>query len=62
MKNVISILLLISRFIVIAKVIYLLFVSHNNVQNHINELLWWSSLLIFDVWIMKISEGFDEKD
>ena len=54
MKEFFTFLLVVVKIYIFAKISVILYLTKTNPQEHpINELIWWSSFLVFDLWLMK---------
>lgn len=52
MKSLLGLLVLVLRGYIIIKMVYTLFMVNQDPINHpINEVIWWSGFLIFDIWL-----------
>lgn len=64
MRNFLGFLLAVLKVYISIKVMYVLYMtSIDSNQDRINELIWWSSFLIFDIWItgMLPSPNIDDR-
>ena len=50
MKTLLSLIFVLIRFFIIYKVIKLLYVNFETTKN-LNDLIWWSTFLVFDLWL-----------
>ena len=63
MRNILGFLLLIIKIYISVRVIYVLYMVNNDPsQSYINELIWWSGVLIFDMWITGMLPPITDED
>jgi hypothetical protein len=62
-KNILIIFFFVLRIIVVYSIIKILYKSYNNFFNlDLKECVWWSLVLIFDIWLNIIISPFKELD